>query len=151
MNLRAIVQRVSSSKVVVDNTVVGKIGKGLNVLLGISVEDNFEDVKYMKDKIVNLRIFEDQEGKLNKSLKDINGELIVISQFTLYGDCRKGRRPSFINALSGDKSEVLYNEFIHLCEDEVDKVEKGIFGADMQVEIQNDGPVTLLIESKKTF
>ncbi|SHH38594.1 D-aminoacyl-tRNA deacylase [Clostridium grantii] len=149
--MRAIVQRVSSSKVVVDNTVVGKIGKGLNVLLGISVEDNFEDVKYMKDKIVNLRIFEDQEGKLNKSLKDINGELIVISQFTLYGDCRKGRRPSFINALSGDKSEVLYNEFIHLCEDEVDKVEKGIFGADMQVEIQNDGPVTLLIESKKTF
>ena len=151
MNLRAVVQRVSSSKVVVDNKVVGEIKRGLNVLLGISVEDNFEDVKYMKDKILNLRIFEDEEGKLNKSLKDIKGELIVVSQFTLYGDCRKGRRPSFINALSGDKSEVLYNEFIQLCEDEVDKVEKGIFGADMQVEIQNDGPVTLLIESKKTF
>jgi D-tyrosyl-tRNA(Tyr) deacylase len=146
-----VVQRVTSSKVVVDNTVVGQIGRGLNILLGISVDDDFEDIKYMKDKILNLRIFEDEEGKLNKSLKDINGELIVVSQFTLYGDCRKGRRPSFINALSGDKSEGIYNKFIDMCEAEIDKVEKGIFGADMQVDIQNDGPVTLLIESKKTF
>jgi D-tyrosyl-tRNA(Tyr) deacylase len=146
-----VVQRVTSSKVVVDNTVVGQIGRGLNILLGISVDDDFEDIKYMKDKILNLRIFEDEEGKLNKSLKDINGELIIVSQFTLYGDCRKGRRPSFINALSGDKSEGIYNEFVNMCQAEIDKVEKGVFGADMQVDIQNDGPVTLLIESKKTF
>jgi D-tyrosyl-tRNA(Tyr) deacylase len=146
-----VVQRVTSSKVVVEDKIVGQIGRGLNILLGISVDDDFEDIKYMKDKILNLRIFEDEEGKLNKSLKDINGELIIVSQFTLYGDCRKGRRPSFINALSGDKSEGIYNEFVNMCQAEIDKVEKGVFGADMQVDIQNDGPVTLLIESKKTF
>lgn len=102
--MRAVVQRVKRSKVEVDGKIIGEIGKGLNVLLGISVEDKKEDISYMKDKILNLRIFEDEEGKLNKSLLDVQGELLIISQFTLYGDCRKGRRPSFIKAL-GEKRQ----------------------------------------------
>lgn len=149
--MRAVVQRVKSSYVKVDNKIIGQINKGLNVLLGISKEDTEEDVKYLKDKILNLRIFEDEQGKLNKSLLDINGELLIVSQFTLYGDCRKGRRPNFMQALSGNEAIKLYNEFINQCKKEVNKVETGSFGADMDVMIENDGPVTLLIESKKTF
>lgn len=149
--MRAVVQRVTSSKVEVDGKIVGSIGKGLNILLGITTDDTIEDIKYLKDKIINLRIFSDEEGKMNKSLLDVEGELLVISQFTLYGDCRKGRRPSFIQALAGEQSEVLYEEFLKQCREDVAKVEKGIFGADMQVEINNDGPVTLLLESKKQF
>ncbi|GAA0177285.1 D-aminoacyl-tRNA deacylase [Clostridium sediminicola] len=149
--MRAVVQRVRSSSVKVEGNIVGKIGYGLNVLLGISIDDGNEDIEYMKDKILNLRIFEDENGKLNKSLKDINGDIIIISQFTLYGDCRKGRRPSFSNALSGDKSKVLYEEFVKLCKSEVENVSTGVFGADMDVEINNDGPVTLLVDSKRIF
>ncbi|MBA5850939.1 D-tyrosyl-tRNA(Tyr) deacylase [Clostridium sp. cel8] len=149
--MRAVVQRVKSSKVEVDNKIIGSIGMGLNVLLGISREDDMKDVMYLRDKIVNLRIFEDESGKLNKSLLDVSGELLIISQFTLYGDCRKGRRPSFIEALSGDKSEKLYNAFVDQCKLVVDKVETGKFGADMLVSIENDGPVTMLIDSKKIF
>lgn len=110
-----------------------------------------EDIKYLKDKIVNLRVFEDENGKLNKSLKDVGGEVLIVSQFTLYGDCRKGRRPSFIKALGGKEAEKLYIEFIKSCKEEIDVVETGMFGADMLVDIQNDGPVTLLIDSKKDF
>lgn len=149
--MRAVVQRVLSSSVTVDGKVSGSINKGLNVLLGISKDDNIEDVKYMYEKILNLRIFEDDEGKLNKSLKEVEGELLVVSQFTLYGDCRKGRRPNFMEALSGDKAEELYNEFVRECRQVLGRVETGVFGADMKVQIVNDGPVTLIIESKKTF
>ncbi|APM40369.1 D-aminoacyl-tRNA deacylase [Clostridium kluyveri] len=149
--MRAVVQRVKRSKVEVDGKIIGEIGKGLNVLLGISVEDKKEDISYMKDKILNLRIFEDEEGKLNKSLLDVQGELLIISQFTLYGDCRKGRRPSFIRALGGEKASILYNEFIDQCRDLVHDVQTGEFGADMLVSIENDGPVTIMIDSEKIF
>ncbi|OFI05243.1 D-tyrosyl-tRNA(Tyr) deacylase [Clostridium acetireducens DSM 10703] len=149
--MRAVIQRVKSSKVEIKGEIIGEIGKGLNVLLGISKEDTLEDVKYLKDKILNLRIFEDENGKLNKSLLDVKGEILIVSQFTLYGDCRKGRRPSFTEALGGEDAEKLYREFVSQCKDTLKKVETGKFGADMLVSIENDGPVTLLIESKKTF
>ncbi|MGY0375089.1 D-aminoacyl-tRNA deacylase [Clostridium sp. JNZ J1-5] len=149
--MRAVVQRVKHSNVIVDNKIVGEIGKGFNVLLGISKDDTIEDVKYLKDKIVNLRVFEDDDGKLNKSLKEVNGELLIVSQFTLYGDCRKGRRPNFMEALGGEEAEKLYLEFVNLCKDELSKVETGVFGAEMLVDIKNDGPVTLIIDSKKVF
>ncbi|OAA91853.1 D-aminoacyl-tRNA deacylase [Clostridium ljungdahlii] len=149
--MRAVVQRVNSSKVEVEGKVIGQIQKGLNVLLGISKEDTDEDIIYMRDKILNLRIFEDENGKLNKSLLDVNGEIIIISQFTLYGDCRRGRRPSFIEALGGDEAEKIYEKFVGQCRDLVGKVETGKFGADMLVSIENDGPVTIMIDSKKKF
>jgi len=149
--MRAVVQRVKCSKVVVNGKVIGQIDRGFNVLLGISRDDTVEDVKYMKDKIVNLRVFEDDQGKLNRSLLDVGGELLVVSQFTLYGDCRKGRRPSFIEALGGDEANRLYEEFVRLCREDVSRVETGEFGADMMVSIENDGPVTLIIDSKKNF
>lgn len=149
--MRAVIQKVNFSSVEVDGKVVGKIEKGFNVLLGITKEDSEEDIKYLRDKIVNLRIFEDDTGKMNKSLKDVNGELLVISQFTLYGDCRRGRRPNFMNALNGEEAEKLYNEFVVQCKEEIDKVETGVFGAYMKVSIENDGPVTIIIDSKKVF
>lgn len=149
--MRAVVQRVKHSSVEVEGNIVGEINTGLNVLLGIEKDDTFEDIKYLKDKILNLRIFEDENKKMNKSLLDINGELIIVSQFTLLGDCRKGRRPNFMNALSGKEAEMFYNKFIQSCKEEVHKVECGIFGADMKVSIENDGPVTLLIDTKKNF
>lgn len=151
ITLRAVVQRVSSSSVKVNGEVVGAINKGFNVLIGISKDDTIEDLKYIKDKIMNLRVFEDENEKLNLSIKDVSGELLIISQFTLYGDCRKGRRPNFMEALGGDEAKKLYEEFLKLFEDEDIKVETGIFGADMKVSIENDGPVTLLLESKKNF
>ena len=149
--MRAVVQRVKSSKVEVDGKVIGSIKKGLNVLLGICKGDTKEDVVYLKDKIINLRIFQDEEGKMNKSLIDVGGELLVISQFTLYGDCRKGRRPNFMDALGGEDAEELYDSFVQHCKAEGLKVETGVFGAEMDVMIVNDGPVTVLLESKKTF
>ncbi|MCT8977168.1 D-aminoacyl-tRNA deacylase [Clostridium sp. CX1] len=149
--MRVVVQRVKYSKVVVDGELIGEINKGLNVLLGISKEDTLEDLSYIKDKVLNLRIFEDENGKLNKSLMDIGGDLLVVSQFTLYGDCRKGRRPSFIEALGGEEAEKIYEEFVRQCREVVPKVETGKFGADMMVTIENDGPVTLMIDSKKNF
>ena len=149
--MRAVVQRVISSKVVVDGKIVGSINKGINVLIGISCDDNEGDLKYIKDKIINLRIFEDENFKMNKSLMDIGGEMLVISQFTLYGDCRKGRRPNFMAALSGEESKKLYDKFILMLKEYGIKVETGIFGADMKVDIQNDGPVTILLDSKKNF
>ncbi len=149
--MRAVVQRVISSKVEVDEKVIGSIGKGLNVLLGISREDTEEDIKYLKEKIINLRIFEDENEKLNKSLLDIGGDIIIVSQFTLYGDCRKGRRPSFVEALGGEEAYILYNKFVESIKKEVNNVATGEFGADMKVYIENDGPVTILLDSKKTF
>ena len=149
--MRAVVQRVTSSKVVVDGKIVGSINKGINVLIGISCDDNEGDLKYIKDKIINLRIFEDENFKMNKSLMDIGGEMLVISQFTLYGDCRKGRRPNFMNAMGGDEAKALYEEFVKMLKESGLKVETGEFGAHMNVEIENDGPVTILLDSKKEF
>lgn len=149
--MRAVVQRVSSSKVTINGEVVGKINLGLNVLIGISKEDTIEDLKYIKDKIINLRIFEDENDKMNKSLLDVNGEILAISQFTLYGDCRKGRRPNFMNAKGEEEAKILYDKFIEMLKDTNLKVETGEFGADMKVDIQNDGPVTILLDSFKQF
>ncbi len=149
--MRAVVQRVSSSSVTVNGEVVGKINEGLNILIGISKEDTLEDLKYIKDKVINLRIFEDEDYKMNQSLLDVKGEILVISQFTLYGDCRKGRRPNFMNAKGGEEAKVLYNEFVSMLKETGLKIETGEFGADMKVDIQNDGPVTILLDSFKQF
>lgn len=149
--MRVVLQRVLSSSVEVDGKVIGSIGKGVNILLGISTEDTEEDIKYVTEKIVNLRIFEDENNKMNKSLLDVNGEMLIISQFTLYGDCRHGRRPSFSQAMPGEKAKALYEAFVSECKEYVQKVETGRFGADMKVNIVNDGPVTLIIKSKREF
>lgn len=148
--MRAVVQRVKSSKVEIDGKLISKIGFGLNVLLGICEGDTEDDILYLKDKIINLRIF-DEDGKMNRSLLDVGGELLVVSQFTLYGECRKGRRPNFMRALGGQQSEKLYLEFVKQCKEILGEVKTGEFGEDMQVYIQNDGPVTLILESKKEF
>lgn len=149
--MRAVVQRVKRSYVKVNGETIGEISKGINVLVGITKDDNDEDLKYIKEKIFNLRIFSDENDKMNLSVKDVKGELLIISQFTLYGDARKGRRPSFIEALGGEDAVKLYNDFIELCKTEGLKIQTGEFGADMEVEIINDGPVTLLLDSKKNF
>lgn len=149
--MRAVVQRVKSSKVEVRGKVIGSIKVGLNVLLGVCKGDTQKDVEYLVDKILGLRIFEDEFEKMNKSLLDVGGELLVISQFTLYGDCRKGKRPSFIEALGGENAEKLYEDFVKKCKNTLKDVQTGEFGADMLVSIENDGPVTLMIDSKKVF
>ena len=149
--MRAVVQRVKKSRVIVEGRLVGEINKGFNVLLGISKEDTIEDLKYIKDKIINLRVFEDENDKMNLSLLDIKGDILAISQFTLYGDCRKGRRPNFMNALGGDEAKALYEEFVKMLKESGLKIETGEFGAHMNVEIENDGPVTILLDSKKEF
>lgn len=149
--MRAVVQRVTSSSVSVDGVVIGKINKGFNVLIGISKDDTVEDLQYIKDKIINLRVFHDENDKMNLSLLDIKGEILAISQFTLYGDCRKGRRPNFMEANGGDEAKALYDKFIDLLKTSNLKVETGEFGAEMKVEINNDGPVTILLDSKKNF
>ncbi len=154
--MRAVVQRVKQSSVSIDGNVVGNTGKGLNVLIGVGDEDNEKDAAYLADKITGLRIFDDGEGKMNLSILDLKEKnedvgMLIISQFTLYGDCRKGRRPSFIKAQLPHKANILHEYFISLCRQTGLHVETGVFGADMQVEILNDGPVTLLIDSKKEF
>ncbi len=149
--MRAVVQRVMSSSVVVNNELKAEIGQGLLVLLGIKQGDKEEDAKYLIDKIINLRIFPDHMGKMNLSLLDIKGELLLVSQFTLYGDVRKGRRPSFTDAELPELAEPLFNysaDYAKLCDV---KTEIGIFGADMQINIINDGPCTILLDSEKIF
>ncbi|MDU2489513.1 MAG: D-aminoacyl-tRNA deacylase [Clostridium celatum] len=149
--MRAVVQRVTYSSVEVEGVIVGEINKGFNVLLGISKDDTEEDMKYIKDKIINLRVFSDENDKMNLSLLDIKGELLLISQFTLYGDARKGRRPNFMNALGGEEAKKFYDKFIEMMKETGLKIETGIFGADMKVDIKNDGPVTILLDSSKNF
>ncbi|MBS5788549.1 MAG: D-tyrosyl-tRNA(Tyr) deacylase [Clostridioides difficile] len=149
--MRSVVQRVSSSSVTVDGGMIGKIDKGLMVLLGVTHDDTSKDVDYMIDKILNLRIFEDEEDKMNLSLKDVGGELLVVSQFTLYGDCRKGRRPSFTNAARPDQADKLYEEFVAKAKAQGLNVGTGQFGAHMMVDLTNDGPVTILLDSSKSF
>ena len=149
--MRAVVQRVSSSKVTVDGNVTGEIKKGLLVLLGVTHEDTSKDVDYIIDKVLNLRIIEDENEKMNLSLKDVEGELLVVSQFTLYGDCRKGRRPSFSTAARPELATKLYEEFIEKSRKEGIVTQTGQFGAHMMVDLTNDGPVTILLESNRTF
>ena len=149
--MRAVVQRVSEARVSVEGRVIGEIGKGLVVLLGVGHEDTESDIAYLAEKIVNLRVFDDDNGKMNLSLLDVKGGLLVVSQFTLYGDCRKGRRPSYDKAARPQIAEELYNKFIDKCGEYGVKVETGKFQAIMMVEIHNDGPVTLLLDSKKEF
>ena len=149
--MRAVVQRVSRAKVSVDGLVTGEIGNGLLVLLGVSVDDVERDADYLIEKIVGLRIFDDKDSRMNLSLVDSGGGLLVVSQFTLYGDTRRGRRPSFIAAAKGDYAVALYEYFIAKSREAVAKVETGIFGAMMDVELVNDGPVTIILDSEKTI
>ena len=144
----AVVQRVKESRVVVDGKTVGAIGPGLNVLLGVAEGDAPADAEYLAAKIVNLRIFEDEGGKMNRSLIDIGGQMIVVSQFTLLGDCRKGRRPSFVHAAEPQAALQLYRRFVHAVKGLGIDACTGQFGAMMRVEIVNDGPVTLLVHSR---
>ena len=149
--MRAVIQRVSRAKVSVGGEIVGEIGKGILILLGISREDNEKEAIYILEKTLNLRIFEDAEEKMNLSLLDIEGELLIVSQFTLYGDARKGRRPSFIEAATPEKANEIYNFFVSEAEKKIKKVETGRFQAMMDVELVNDGPVTILLDSTKLF
>ena len=144
--MKVLVQRVLSSSVEVDNKIVGQINKGLMLLVGFTDSDTDKEIDYMVDKIINLRIFNDENGVMNKSLIDVNGSILSISQFTLYADTRKGRRPSYVKALSGDKAILLYDKFNNKLKEENIKVETGIFGADMKVSLINDGPITIMLE-----
>ncbi|HEX9975034.1 MAG TPA: D-aminoacyl-tRNA deacylase [bacterium] len=146
--MRAVVQRVTKASVSIEGKVVGSIGNGLVILLGIKNGDSEDDAKFLADKCVNLRIFADAAGKFNLSALEVGGELLAISQFTLYGDTRKGRRPSFIEAAPSEISEPLYQKFVDYLRQSRLKVATGEFGAMMLVEIHNDGPVTILLESK---
>lgn len=149
--MRAVIQRVRKSSVTVDEKIVGKIDRGLLILLGVGHGDDIQDLNYMVDKILGLRIFQDDEDKMNLSVQDIGGEILVVSQFTLYGDVRKGKRPSFTNSANPDIANKLYEEFVRTIKDRGIRVEKGIFGAHMDVELINDGPVTILLDSDKVF
>ncbi len=149
--MRAIIQRVKRGRVTVNDHEVGSINKGLVILLGVGKEDDLSHTRYLVEKIANLRIFEDEAGKMNLSLIDIKGEALVVSQFTIYGDCRKGRRPGFSEAASPDKAQELYEVFCKLFRGKGVKVEQGQFQAMMVVEIINDGPVTFMLDSHKNF
>ena len=144
--MRLVIQRVKNASVKVDGKVAGKINEGLLVLLGVTHEDNKETADYLAKKLVNLRIFKDENHKMNLSVRDINGELLIISQFTLYADTSQGNRPSFTNAAKPDFADELYEYFKEKCMGYDLKVESGIFGADMKVELLNDGPVTIILE-----
>lgn len=145
--MRAVIQRVTRARVTVDDRVVGEIGKGLVVLLGVAKDDVKSDADYLASKIVSLRIFDDADGKMNVSVKDVGGGLLVVSQFTLYGDTRRGLRPSWSDAAPPEIAEPLYNYFVESCGKLIQPVATGSFRAMMQVELVNDGPVTLIVES----
>ena len=149
--MRGVLQRVKRASVTVDGKVVGEIEKGIMILIGVTDTDTEADADYIAEKTVNARIFTDSEDKMNLSLLDVGGAVLAVSQFTLYGDARKGRRPSFIKAAKGEISEPLYELVCKRMADMGVKVEKGIFGADMLVSIENDGPVTILLESDRSF
>lgn len=149
--MRLVIQRVNHAGVQVSGKEIASCGKGLLVLLGVTHDDSMEDVEYCVSKTLGLRIFEDEDEKMNLSIQDIQGEILVVSQFTLYGDIRKGRRPSFVNSAKPDKANELYEEYVKYLQKENIPVSTGQFGADMKVELINDGPVTILVDSKKMF
>ena len=149
--MRAVIQRVAEASVSVDGNMVGTIGPGMMILLGVEKDDSEKDVAYVAEKITGLRIFEDSSGKMNLSIKDTEGEILVVSQFTLYGDCRKGRRPSYVRAAGGDFAKRFYELFIAELSERGIPVETGVFGAAMDVHIVNCGPVTLLVDSSRDF
>ena len=145
--MKFVIQRVTDANVSVDGKVVGKIGKGFMVLIGIAGTDTVEIAYKMIKKLIGMRIFEDENGKTNLALKDVGGELLLISQFTLYSDCKKGNSPSFVNAGAPDMADEMYQYIISQCKKEIDVVQKGIFGADMKVSLVNDGPFTIVLDS----
>lgn len=144
--MKVVIQRCKEANVVVDSKIVGKIDSGMMLLVGFTTGDSKNEIDYMVDKIINLRIFDDENGVMNKSLLDVDGSILSVSQFTLYADTRKGRRPSYINALGGENAKLLYEEFNKKLREKVKIVEEGIFGADMKVSLINDGPVTIILE-----
>lgn len=147
--MRFVIQRVMNSKVTIDGKIRGQIGKGFMVLIGVGEGDTVETADKMIHKMINLRIFEDENGKTNLGLKDVSGSLLLISQFTLYADCKRGNRPSFVKAGDPDMAKSLYEYIISKCRNEIEVVEHGEFGADMKVELVNDGPFTVLLDSDK--
>lgn len=147
--MRAVIQRVKRASVSVDNEIINSINKGFMVLLGVETEDTEKDLEYIYKKIIGLRVFEDENENMNLSLKDVNGEILAISQFTLYGDARKGRRPSFIKAARPEKAKPMYEDFLEKCNQEGVKTLGGVFGAHMEIELINDGPVTIILDSSK--
>jgi D-tyrosyl-tRNA(Tyr) deacylase len=149
--MRAVVQRVKTAKVMVDGAAVGEIGKGVLIFLGVGLEDTIDDADYLASKIVHLRIFGDDEGKMNLSLLETGGEALVVSQFTLWGDCKKGRRPSFVRAADPAVANELYQKFIFFLKEKSIQVAEGRFQEMMDVHLVNDGPVTLLLDSAKNF
>ncbi|MCH5287747.1 MAG: D-tyrosyl-tRNA(Tyr) deacylase [Christensenellaceae bacterium] len=149
--MRCVIQRVTEASVTTGGEVVGKIGRGFMVLVGVSAEDTEKDVRYMAEKVPNLRIFEDENDKMNLSLKDVGGAILAVSQFTLYGDARGGRRPSFISAARPEAANALYEQLVAAWREQGLTVETGRFRTDMQVSLVNDGPVTLLMDSTKLF
>ena len=146
--MKLLVQRVSSAKVDVDSKTVGKINKGFLVLIGVTHTDTREIADYLVKKLCNLRVFKDENSKMNLSIKDVDGELLIVSQFTLYADCQHGNRPSFVNSAKPDMANELYEYFVERCRKEVKNVETGIFGVDMKVSLLNDGPVTIMLEKE---
>ena len=146
--MRLVIQRVKKAKVEINNKINGEIGQGFLVLLGVGPEDNEQVADYLVKKLINLRVFEDENQKMNLSIKDIDGELLIVSQFTLYGDASGGNRPSFIDAAKPDIAIPLYEYFVSECRKKINLVQTGEFGADMKVELLNDGPVTIIMESK---
>lgn len=147
--MKFVIQRVTHADVVVDGNELGRIGKGFMVLIGVSKEDDSAIADKMVDKMIKLRIFEDENGKTNLSLDDVGGELLLISQFTLYANCKKGNRPSFIDAGAPDEANALYEYIIERCKERVNVVERGEFGADMKVSLLNDGPFTIVLDSSE--
>ncbi len=145
--MRAVLTRVRSASVTIDGQVVGKIGRGFLILLGVGPQDTREHCRYLAEKALGLRVFEDENGKMNRGLEDIGGEVLVVSQFTLYGNCRKGRRPSFTDAAGPELGNELYENFLTICQELGYPPQHGRFGADMQVESVNDGPVTLILDT----
>lgn len=149
--MRCVIQRVTQASVTVGEELVGKIGRGYMILIGVSAEDTDKDLRYMAEKVPNLRIFEDEAGKMNLSIKDVGGEILAVSQFTLYGDARGGRRPSFSTAARPEQANALYEQLVAAWREQGIHVETGRFRAEMQVSLVNDGPVTMLMDSTKLF
>lgn len=149
--MRAIIQRVTKSNLYIDKKLYSSINQGFLVLLAVENNDEIEDLEYVAKKTLGLRVFSDSEGKMNLSINDVGGEIMVVSQFTLYGDVRKGNRPSFTNSAKGEKAEDFYEKFIEKMKENIEVVETGVFGADMQIELVNDGPVTIQLDSSKIY